>query len=816
MRSGSAFAPPKPAARAQAPLPAAALDVEREQARAAAAAARRLADERLAALAGDFERTLEAPSSGTLGDGDALEALKTLEAQAPRRRRAAERERQALEAAEQALTKEAATRAAGEALASGGDGAAEQTRAALGAEAEAHPAETARALADASRGLGGRAARRRRRQRPRTSPARDGSRATAPTRPGNGEGGGRAKDERRLERFARDLDDTAAACREGAPACRTEAEKRARDLSQLERRAAAAESLRRLERATGQMRDRLGRGELRAEADGADARRFQRAARGQDRSGARDEKRGRARARGDSLHKAARTRRTDEAAGSGTGAEAIAGARGRRAKGADRRATVRAAAASRARRGGDTRERTLAEREGGANGASAPGGDGIGQEPGGAPLGRREGTGSRGHDTEARVADGAGPEPRRGDRRGRRPRIRRARLRARVLRLPGRGRGRAGHDRRPRGEALPRAPLLRSDPAARRGAPAMTAPSRRPSERRRARPGGRGRRLPGRSRSPAGGDRRAAWSARPRSRARSISALLAGGHVLLEGVPGLGKTLLVRTLAETLDVSFSRVQFTPDLMPADVIGTNLIVEGGQPGAKERRFEFQPGPIFAHLVLADEINRATPKTQSALLEAMQEQSVTVGKQTYPLPPPFFVLATQNPIEMEGTYPLPEAQLDRFTFKLRVELPAREDLHAILDRTTGADEPAVRPVLGRERLLEMRTLVRQVPVARPMQDYAVRLVEATHPARSTVAEVKRFVRYGSSPRGAQAVMLAAKIEALRAGRFAPSFADVRRVALPALRHRVLLNFEGEAEGVSADAIVERVLAALPETT
>src|SRR5499427_6041743 len=193
------------------------------------------------------------------------------------------------------------------------------------------------------------------------------------------------------------------------------------------------------------------------------------------------------------------------------------------------------------------------------------------------------------------------------------------------------------------------------------------------------------------------------------------SALLAGGHVLLEGVPGLGKTLLVRTLAEALDLSFSRIQFTPDLMPADVLGTNLIVETGQPGEMSRRFEFQRGPIFANILLADEINRATPKTQSALLEAMQEQSVTVGKQSYPLPPPFFVLATQNPIEMEGTYPLPEAQLDRFLFKLRVELPGRDELHAILDRTTGASDPAVRAVLGRARILEMRELCRQVPVA-----------------------------------------------------------------------------------------------------
>jgi len=292
------------------------------------------------------------------------------------------------------------------------------------------------------------------------------------------------------------------------------------------------------------------------------------------------------------------------------------------------------------------------------------------------------------------------------------------------------------------------------------------------------------------------------------------SALLAGGHVLLEGVPGLGKTLLVRTLAEALELSFSRVQFTPDLMPADVLGTNLIVEATQQGELSRRFEFQKGPIFAHILLADEINRATPKTQSALLEAMQEQSVTVGKQTYELPPPFFVLATQNPIEMEGTYPLPEAQLDRFMFKLRVEPPGRDELHRILERTTGVQETAIRPVLGRERLLEMRALVRQVPVARPVQDFVVRLVEATNPARSSVAQVKRFVRYGSSPRGAQAVILAAKITALRDGRFAPSFADVRRVAVPALRHRVLINFDGEADGVSSDAIVEAALSALPE--
>ncbi|HXJ23831.1 MAG TPA: MoxR family ATPase [Polyangia bacterium] len=290
-----------------------------------------------------------------------------------------------------------------------------------------------------------------------------------------------------------------------------------------------------------------------------------------------------------------------------------------------------------------------------------------------------------------------------------------------------------------------------------------------------------------------------------------VSGLLAGGHVLIEGVPGLGKTLLVRTAAAAVDLAFSRIQFTPDLMPADVIGTNLIAED----AGGRRFEFQKGPIFANVVLADEINRATPKTQSALLEAMQEHAVTVGKQTYQLDPPFFVLATQNPIEMEGTYPLPEAQLDRFLYKVRVDPPSAAELHAILDRTTGSEEAPVHAVLKRDRLLEMRALVRQVPVARPIQDLVVRLVEATQPSRSGSSEVRRFVRYGSSPRGAQAVILGAKVEALRAGRFAPSFADVRRVAPAALRHRVLLNFEGEAEGITSDAIVSRLLAELPET-
>jgi MoxR-like ATPase len=289
-----------------------------------------------------------------------------------------------------------------------------------------------------------------------------------------------------------------------------------------------------------------------------------------------------------------------------------------------------------------------------------------------------------------------------------------------------------------------------------------------------------------------------------------VTALLAGGHALLEGVPGLGKTLLVRTLADTLDLSFARVQFTPDLMPSDVTGTNMIVDA----SGSRRFEFQKGPVFANVVLADEINRATPKTQSALLEAMQEQAVTVGRQSWELPSPFFVLATQNPIEMEGTYPLPEAQLDRFSFKLRVLPPSREDLHAILDRTTGPETPAIRRVLTRDRVLEMRTLIRQVPVARPIQDFVVRLIDATHPQSTSLPEVKKFVRYGSSPRGAQSILLGAKVLALRAGRFTPSFADVRQVALQALRHRILLNFEGEADGISTDQIVEALLRSQPE--
>jgi MoxR-like ATPase len=290
-----------------------------------------------------------------------------------------------------------------------------------------------------------------------------------------------------------------------------------------------------------------------------------------------------------------------------------------------------------------------------------------------------------------------------------------------------------------------------------------------------------------------------------------VDALLAGGHVLLEGVPGLGKTALVRALAEALDLTFSRVQFTPDLMPADITGTNIIVEDAGGG---RRFEFQPGPVFANILLADEINRATPKTQSALLEAMQDRSVTVGRHSHELAPPFFVLATQNPVELEGTYPLPEAQLDRFLFKLRVGAPSRAELHAILDRTTGAQTATVTPILGRNRVLELQRLMREVPVARPVQDFAVRLIEASHPQSSSIPEIRKYLRFGSSPRGAQAIMLAAKVRALRERRFSPSFADVRAVATPSLRHRLLLNFDGEAEGIDTDALVATLLERTPE--
>jgi len=295
---------------------------------------------------------------------------------------------------------------------------------------------------------------------------------------------------------------------------------------------------------------------------------------------------------------------------------------------------------------------------------------------------------------------------------------------------------------------------------------------------------------------------------------QTLITLLAGGNALLEGVPGLGKTMLVRTLAQSVDCSFSRIQFTPDLMPADIVGTNVIVE--DPGGG-KRFEFQRGPIFANIVLADEINRATPKTQSALLEAMSEGSVTVAKQTWKLEKPFFVLATQNPLEMEGTYPLPEAQLDRFFFKLVVEFPDHDDLHTILDRTTSDSVPHPGVVIEKERILEMRELVRKVPLARSIQDYAVRVLQATHPETGeATATSKKYLRYGASPRGLQAIILASKIRALLESRFAVSIDDVRAVAAPALRHRLILNFEGEAEGIKADAIIAEILKNTREAT
>ena len=286
-----------------------------------------------------------------------------------------------------------------------------------------------------------------------------------------------------------------------------------------------------------------------------------------------------------------------------------------------------------------------------------------------------------------------------------------------------------------------------------------------------------------------------------------LVGLFAGGHVLLEGAPGLGKTLLVRTLAEGLELSFSRIQFTPDLMPADIVGTNIIVEDTN---GRKRFEFQQGPIFGHILLADEINRATPKTQSALLEGMQEGSVTVGGATRPLPAPFFVLATQNPIEMEGTYPLPEAQLDRFIFKARVRYPAIEELNAIIERTTRPREVEVRRVLSGPVVLRLRELVREVPIVSHVRDLVSLIVMTTHPDFEHAPEItKRFVRYGSSPRGAQAMVLGAKVLALSQGRYNVSAEDIRAMAAPALRHRIILNFEGEAEGVDSDTIVLRAV-------
>jgi MoxR-like ATPase len=291
----------------------------------------------------------------------------------------------------------------------------------------------------------------------------------------------------------------------------------------------------------------------------------------------------------------------------------------------------------------------------------------------------------------------------------------------------------------------------------------------------------------------------------------TLIALFAGGHVLLEGVPGLGKTLLVRTLGDALDLSFNRIQFTPDLMPADILGTNIVMEvaGGR-----REFQFQRGPIFAHLVLADEINRATPKTQSALLEAMQEHQVTAGGELRKLVEPFFVMATQNPIDQEGTYPLPEAQLDRFFFKILVGYPSADELSEVLTRTTAGVRVETRRTLERDTLMELMKLVREVPVASHVKDYAVRLVLATHPKTETASPIaSQYLRFGSSPRGGQTLLLAGKVRALTQGRFNVSFDDIADVAFPALRHRLILNFEAEAEGITTDHVIAQILKDVP---
>ncbi|MBX3459923.1 MAG: AAA family ATPase [Planctomycetes bacterium] len=292
---------------------------------------------------------------------------------------------------------------------------------------------------------------------------------------------------------------------------------------------------------------------------------------------------------------------------------------------------------------------------------------------------------------------------------------------------------------------------------------------------------------------------------------KTLVGFVTGGHILLEGVPGLGKTMLVRTLADAVDVSFSRIQFTPDLMPADITGTNIVVEEGG----HRRFEFQKGPIFGNIILADEINRATPKTQSALLEAMQEASVTFAGHTFRFEQPFFVLATQNPIEMEGTYPLPEAQLDRFMFKLDVKSPSVAELAKVLSSTTGSDKARASKVVDGKRILEMRALAEQVPIAQHLTEYVSRIVLATHPESPEAAPtVKQFVRVGSSPRGGQAIIRGAKMIALARGRYNVSADDIREVAYPSLRHRLILNFEGEAEGVKPDDIIAGVIKHVPD--
>jgi MoxR-like ATPase len=291
-----------------------------------------------------------------------------------------------------------------------------------------------------------------------------------------------------------------------------------------------------------------------------------------------------------------------------------------------------------------------------------------------------------------------------------------------------------------------------------------------------------------------------------------LMTILGKGHVLLEGVPGLGKTKLVQTLSDALHLRSSRIQFTPDLMPADIVGTTVVQENE---AGDKFLDFQPGPIFANIILADEINRATPKTQSALLEAMQEKTVTVGKQTYKLDQPFVVLATLNPLELEATYPLPEAQLDRFFIKLRMEFPPIEDIHNILDRTTYLEEPTVERVWDADKILQLREIALAVPISEAVQDYAIRVVMATQPTTALAHELtKKFLRYGASPRGAQALTIGGKVRALLNGRSEVAYEDIRHVVLPALRHRVILNFEGEAERVDPDSILKSILDWVPE--
>lgn len=286
-----------------------------------------------------------------------------------------------------------------------------------------------------------------------------------------------------------------------------------------------------------------------------------------------------------------------------------------------------------------------------------------------------------------------------------------------------------------------------------------------------------------------------------------LISLFAGGHCLLEGVPGLGKTMLIRTISQALDLQFSRIQFTPDLMPADIIGTNMIQEDSQ---GKKIFMFQKGPVFSNILLADEINRATPKTQSALLEAMQEKTITVAGKKYTLDSPFCVFATQNPIEMEGTYPLPEAQLDRFFFKILINYPKSDELSLILDRTTTKDMPSIKSVMKKDEVLTWSNFIREVEIAPHVRDYAVKLTLSTHPENDSAPQiVKKYIRYGSSPRGAQTLILAGKIKAILDGRFNVSFSDISSVLFPSLRHRLILNFEGQAEGISVDEILQNIL-------